>query len=192
MKTRAIEQEEKGRVDTLRHLRRLQSFRQCNACALIALPYSAPLPHSTRAARGSPSSLGEEDSITTRTEYRLNHLTCALTPKVSCYGLDYTRPGFPSDAPPIMAVAETATSISNKDCTDDSIPTDVLRTRLVIPNTTPTSIRSIDHHRCCMVRAKSEIGEIAGDSLSIAHQRRGPAASPPAAAAVAVAVTRWC
>lgn len=191
MTARTIEQDERERVETLRRLRRLQSFRQRNACALIALPYSAPLPCSPRrAARGSPSSLGDKECITTRTEYRLNHLTCALTPRVSCYRLENTRPGFPSDAPPIMAVAETATSMSNEGRTADTIPANVLLTRLVIPNTTPTSIRSSDHHHCCMVRAKSEIGEIAGDSLSIAHQMMGLAASPPAAA-VAAAVTGW-
>lgn len=90
--------------------------------------------------------------------YRRNHLTCSLTPTVSCSKLDHTRPGHPSDAPPLVSPE-----------VDDDVNLADLTIRLVIPNPAPTSIRSADQHRLCMALATDQ----GGDSLSIAHQRMG-------------------
>lgn len=91
--------------------------------------------------------------------YKLNHFTCSLAPTVSCSKLDYTRPGHPSDAPPFVTAQQ------------DDVEANMMLTRLVIPNTAATSIRSADHHRLCMALARDRGG--VGDSLSIAHQYLG-------------------
>lgn len=195
----ATEQEQQpGGGDCLRRLRRLQSFRKRNACALIALPsascFSGILREDIATAAAAPPpaqipSLSLRNQDSTRRPmavYRLNHLSCSLTPTVSCSKLDYTRPGYPSDAPPrvnLTVPKKEAMVINNDDLHDDddddgiSIQDDVLFTRLVIPNMAPISIRNIDRHYCCLIPA-GEHGDVA-DSLSIAHQRMGSGVSCP-------------
>lgn len=111
-------------------------------------------------AVASPAHDGDDAVV----HYRLSHLTCSLEPKVSCSKLDYTRPGHPSDAAPLVDVRER-------------IAVEML-TRLIIPNTARTSIRSADHHRLSLLCsiALEEGAAVAGGgegSLSIAHQRIG-------------------
>ena len=130
-------------------------------------------------AAASPSHGDNDDDAVVH--YRLSHLTCSLEPTVSCSRLDYTRPGHPSDAAPLVSVRE-------------KIAAEML-TRLIIPNTARTSIRSADHHRLsllCSIALEDQEGQKAGfigggqESLSIAHQRigsdprpRGGLGSPP-------------
>lgn len=162
-------------AEECRGLRRLQTFRRLNACALISLPYSFPaqdaggkerpqLKKRAAAATTTPEK-GEAASseANATTTYRLRHLACSLRPTVSCAKLDHTRPGHPSDVPP--AVNAEGLRRAGVVCGVDD-----MFTRLIIPNNAPTSIRSVDNHRPCMAPTGQQGG--VGDSLSIAHQRQ--------------------
>lgn len=171
-------------AEECQHLRRLQAFRVRNASALISLVShergrQRHTDSDTKRKRLDAGWNGEEDAtrtISRRGEgnpevdasrevpvtYRLNHLVCSLTPVVSCYKVDYTRPEHPSDEPPIVGGAQL----------DDAMKSTML-TRLVIPNTAPTSIRSVDHHRLCMALATGDNKGPRKDSLSIGHQVLG-------------------
>lgn len=159
----------------------MQAFRKLNACALISLPYSFPAQHTggtefntsnkspevsqqqQKRTAGGTSKEGEVPANVTAT-YRLRHLACSLRPTVLCHLLDHTRPGHPSDVPPVVnadVLRKTGVVCGEAD----------KLTRLIIPNNAPTSIRCVDNHRACMAPTWQQ-GRV-GDSLSIAHQRQG-------------------
>lgn len=180
----AMEQEQQpGGGDYLEHLRRLQSFRKRNAYALIALPSASRCSSgtlgediATSAAQPSYISLCKKDSTgRPAVAYRLNHLSCSLTPTVSCFKLDYTR--YPSDAPPRVNLTLPREGVATKDekldnnDDDISIQEDILFTRLIIPNTAPTSIQNTDHNYYCYPVLVGDHN--VADSLSIAHQKMG-------------------
>lgn len=162
-------------AEECRRLRRLQAFRARNACALISLPRSpcgqgdarstddiaAEPPGDSRPNRHSTK---QDRTVTT---YRLHHLTCSMTPTVSVHKLDHTRPGNPSDAPPSV----DARALRKAGVAAGGVH-DIMLTRLIIPNISPTSVRCADHHRPSMPPA-SEQGREGEASLSIAHQRAG-------------------
>lgn len=118
-------------------------------------------PYETKHAKGGRG--GHQNHV----PYRLNHLTCTLTPTVVCSKLDYTRREHSSDVAPFVRDQE-------------HVREDML-TRFIIPNTADTSIRCIDHHHLCMELrdggAKEDGGGSVGGSLSITHQRMGSSSS---------------
>lgn len=124
---------------------------------------AATTPEEGEAASTSdhPRTKASQENATTT--YRLRHLACSLRPTVSCHKLDHTRPGHPSDVPP-MVHADVLRKSGVVCGVDDML------TRLIIPNNAPTSIRCVDNHRPCMAPTGQQ-GEV-GDSLSIAHQRQ--------------------
>lgn len=165
-------------------LRRLQAFRRLNTSALISLSYYFPAQDTGSTERNTSNKTREVSQEplgrtaaevpaveleTTATEearattvYRLDHLACSLRPTVSCYKVDHTRAGHPSDVPPVVNtdVLRKAGVVCGVD--------DMLR-RLIIPNDAPTSIRCVDNHWPSMAPTWQQG---VGDSLSIAHQRQ--------------------
>ncbi|CAN0509580.1 unnamed protein product, partial [Ectocarpus sp. 12 AP-2014] len=162
------QQQQQSRVlgEECRRLRRLQTFRKRNACALISLPRSSSgkdregeVPPSDtpcerpqqQQRRQQQENLSATATKNVTTSYRLRHLTCSLRPTVSCHQLDYTRIGHPSDTPPFVTDNEL-----QKAGVASGRAQDMLHLRLVIPNIAPTSIRCADHHRSCMAHTSEQ------------------------------------
>ena len=147
-------------AEECRRLRRLQRFRKSNACVLMTLasPHqpTSILPGvsdgtASIAARhgqdgkgsGLKSTLGSRDSPVseriTVVPYRLTHFLCSYTPTVSCLRLEHARPGYPSDAPPLVSVRHEGAI----ECGENmDVKANMLTPRLLIPNSSSTSIRS--------------------------------------------------
>lgn len=187
--------EDKSITEECWRLCRLQSFREKNACALMAFASpnsglsSCASQEALRDGYGTRSGFDSAHHSQDRTTssplsepctvvvpYRLTHFIFSLTPTVSCSRLDHTRPGHSSDVPPLVRIRQKGkTSMDDQDSKQDVTPNtrNNMLLRLIIPNPNATSIRAEDSLRRRDIVLMAEKTRGAKEGLPGISRRRG-------------------
>lgn len=194
---RQPDDEDKSIAEDCRRLRRLQSFRKKNACALMALACPSPGLSSCAAQEALTDGYGTRSGFvsahhsqdrttssplsepcTVVVPYRLTHFICSLTPTVSCSRLDHTRPGHPSDVPPLVRIRQEGRPRVNVHVNEQDVTLNTrnnMLSRLIIPNSNATSIRAEDslRRRDIMLMVERTRGAKVGLPGSARRRRHG-------------------